>query len=114
MTTHSGIAALYRPPLPATVIPPILLSLAYDLNAPGQDYRPLIEFLINRGALAVQRSFWLLHWDGNVEQFRDFLMRITDGNDSIWVQQVTGPVAGYESNPQLRAAIQRMLDVAHI
>jgi len=113
MTTHSGIAALYRPP-PPIAVQPILLSLAYDLNAPGQDYRPLIDFLITRNALAVQRSFWLLHWYGTVEQFRDFLMEITDGNDSIWVQHVTGPVAGYESNPQLRAAIQRMLDIAQV
>ena len=129
MTAYSGIAAALSPPpimrssaledsffksLLAQPAVPILVQVSYDLNVPGQNYRPLIDMLERFGALRIQGSVWLLHWFGNVDGCSDTLHSAMDQTDSLCVTQISGAVRGFESNPVLRAEIQRMLNQARL
>lgn len=130
MSTYSGVAAallphtvrhsggiadlFYQAPQPLPTIVPILVHVSYDLNAPGQNYGPLIDMLERCGALRIQRSAWLLHWYGHIDACTDVVHSVMDQTDSLLVAQISGAIRGYESNPELRAKIQWMLNQARL
>ena len=67
------------------------ILVGYDLNAPGKDYRPLIEKLKSFGTWwHYLDSTWLIKSSLSVVQIRDMLWSLMDANDELLVVDVTG------------------------
>ena len=67
--------------------------VSYDLDKPGQDYKPLIAYLRSVGAIEILRSDWLLSTTVDAAGIRDDLTRFLDSNDRIMVVALTGESA---------------------
>ncbi|HEY0889513.1 MAG TPA: CRISPR-associated protein Cas2 [Nocardioides sp.] len=65
--------------------------IAYDLNAPGQNYDDLIEAIKGLGAWWHHLdSTWLVKSDLNTSDIRDRLAKHLDSGDELLVVNVTG------------------------
>lgn len=60
----------------------------YDLNAPGQNYKNLIEELQRVGAIRYQKSAWLIDNSQSAAQLRDAIMTYLDENDNVFVAEI--------------------------
>ena len=68
--------------------------IAYDLNQPGQSYATLIAALQKAGAKKVLLSGWLLRSSASAGDLRDWVMKLVDTNDRVFVTEATN-WAGY-------------------
>ncbi|MHA6297838.1 hypothetical protein [Devosia sp. CAU 1758] len=90
--------------------PPTLYAVCYDLRIHGQDYPGLIDELIRNNGIRIQQSLWWVPSFHSAVSLRDRLAAYMDGNDSLMVAEI-GSVAGYESRPEVRAWIERYLQM---
>lgn len=68
--------------------------IGYDLNAPGQDYKELIEAIKTLGAWWHHLdSTWIVKHDGPATNIRDTLQPHIDANDELLVVKLTGEAA---------------------
>lgn len=66
------------------------LLVAYDLKSPGQDYKPVYEYL--KGYVTYWHhldSTWLIKTDRSAVDVRDDLTALADSNDKILVLEVS-------------------------
>ena len=67
------------------------LLVAYDLNAPGQDYEKLIDAIKGLGAWWHHLdSTWLVKTSKTAASVRDLLIRHLDSSDELLVIDVSG------------------------
>jgi len=59
--------------------------ISYDLNAPGQNYRALIDELKAVTHCHPMKSFWLVDVDQTAVEVRDALLSYMDANDRLAV-----------------------------
>ena len=65
--------------------------IGYDLNSPGQDYRPLLEAIKALGAWWNHLdSTWIVRHPGPATAIRDALQRHLDANDELLVVRLAG------------------------
>ena len=62
-----------------------VLSITYDLKAPGRDYKPLYDAIKTYTGCHALDSCWLIDTQKTTEQVRDHLNGKVDGNDEIFV-----------------------------
>lgn len=62
--------------------------VAYDLNSPGQRYKPLINELQRIDSFWAQQSLWFVDVPQTQIQLRNVLQSYLDTNDTLWVQHV--------------------------
>jgi hypothetical protein len=63
--------------------------VSYDLNAPGQNYQPLIDALEAVPHCHPLKSFWLVDVEQTAIEVRDALLSYMDSNDSLAVIEFT-------------------------
>jgi hypothetical protein len=63
--------------------------VAYDLNKPNKDYRPLITALEGMTHCKPQKSLWFIQSSGTVKALRDLLSAYLDSDDTLLVSLVT-------------------------
>ncbi len=68
--------------------------IGYDLNRPGQAYGTLIAALRRAGAKQVLLSGWLLRTTASASDVRDWVRKMVDTNDRVFVTEVTTNWAG--------------------
>lgn len=59
--------------------------VTYDLNAPGQNYRPLIEAIERYNHCKALKSAYFIDTSRPVGAVRDDLMKLIDKNDTLFV-----------------------------
>jgi hypothetical protein len=64
--------------------------ISYDLMTPGQAYDSLIRALEKAGAKKALYSAWFLRTTSSASEVRDWLMKLVDTNDRIFVTEATG------------------------
>lgn len=64
--------------------------VSYDLMKPGQSYDTLIRSLEKAGAKKALLSAWFLQTTSSATEVRDWLMKLVDANDRIFVTEATG------------------------
>lgn len=67
----------------------MVLHIAYDLNRPGQSYNTLIAALEKAGAKKILYSGWLLRTASSPSDVRDWLIKMVDTNDRLFVVEST-------------------------
>lgn len=63
-------------------------TLSYDLIK-NKDYKLLIDELKRLGAHRSQESFWLMAYNGTAKGLHDHLRNFMDGDDKLWVSELT-------------------------
>ena len=72
--------------------------IEYDLRQPGRDYDALYKAIQNYGTWAhVTESTWFIKTDETCAQVRDKLLELMDGNDRLFVGELTGNAAWYNT-----------------
>lgn len=62
--------------------------VTYDLNAPGQDYRPLIAAIEKFTHCKALKSAYFIDSSQEPAQIRDALMKLVDSNDMLFVMEL--------------------------
>lgn len=72
-------------------------AICYDLNSPGQDYKPLHDAIkrVGSGWWRYLDSTWLVCTDMSARQISDILRAEMGGNDGLLVIRVTEEYAGW-------------------
>lgn len=63
--------------------------VTYDLNAPGQDYTPLIRAIERYTHCKALKSAYFIDTNLEASTVRDGLMTLIDGNDTLFVMNIT-------------------------
>lgn len=72
--------------------------IEYDLRQPGRDYDALYKTIKDYGTWAhVTESTWFIKTDETCAQVRDKLWKLMDGNDRLFVGELTGNVAWHNT-----------------
>lgn len=66
-----------------------VLLVTYDLKKPGQNYGPVHEYLKTFAYCKYLESVWLLDTTTSPTNIRDKLKSLVDGNDVVFVVQIT-------------------------
>jgi hypothetical protein len=82
--------------------------VSYDLDKPGQDYTDLLNAIRTIGGVRILFSDWLIKGSFTAVQLRDHLTQFLDGNDRIFVAELTG-VAAWRSVMVPQETIQNIL-----
>lgn len=70
------------------------IIIEYDLRAPGRDYDALYAAIKGYGIWAhVTESTWFIKTDETCVQVRDKLTNLMDGNDRLFVGELSGVAA---------------------
>lgn len=70
------------------------MIIEYDLRAPGRNYDKLYEAIKSFSEWAhITESTWFIKSTDSCEQVRDKLKAYMDGNDSLFVAELTGVAA---------------------
>jgi hypothetical protein len=64
--------------------------VTYDLNAPGQDYSPLIRAIERYTHCKALKSAFFIDSSNTAAAIRDDLMRYIDKNDMLFVMKLEG------------------------
>lgn len=62
--------------------------VTYDLNAPGQDYTPLIDEIKKYTHCKCLKSAFFIDTKEDAATIRDKLMKLIDKNDSLYVMEL--------------------------
>lgn len=73
-----------------------IYAICYDLNSPGQDYKPLHDAIkeVGDGWWRYLDSTWLVHTSMSASQIWNTLKGTIDQNDSLLVIRVTNECDG--------------------
>lgn len=72
--------------------------IEYDLRQPGRDYDALYKAIQDYGIWAhVTASTWFIKTDETCAQVRDKLLELMDDNDRLFVGELTGNAAWYNT-----------------
>lgn len=72
--------------------------IEYDLRQPGRDYDALYKAIQDYGTWAhVTESTWFIKTDETCARVRDKLLELMDGNDRLFVGELTGNAAWYNT-----------------
>ena len=63
-------------------------TVSYDLRN-QKDYQTLWDELARLGAQRIQESYWLVNVDNTAEELHDHLQNFVDGDDRIFVSELT-------------------------
>ena len=63
-------------------------KVAYDLNNPGKNYTPLLNYLKGSDSLHAQKSMWYVSTSLSAYDLATALSRLVDANDTISVSQM--------------------------
>ncbi|MER9450114.1 CRISPR-associated protein Cas2 [Mesorhizobium sp. M0254] len=64
--------------------------VTYDLNTPGKDYKDLLIAIRKYTHCHALKSAFFVDSAQTAQQIRDTLMKLIDGNDSLYVMRLTG------------------------
>ncbi len=62
--------------------------ITYDLNAPGQDYGPLIKAIERYTHVKALKSAYFIDSTQDAGPIRDALMKLIDSNDMLFVMEL--------------------------
>ena len=62
--------------------------VTYDLNAPGQDYTPLIRAIERYTHVKALKSAYFIDSTQHSATIRDALMKLIDANDTLFVMEL--------------------------
>jgi|JI10StandDraft_1071094.scaffolds.fasta_scaffold02727_12 hypothetical protein len=63
-------------------------KVAYDLNSPGKNYTPLLDYLKRCDSLHAQKSMWYVNTSLSAYDLATALSALVDRNDTISVSQM--------------------------
>lgn len=68
----------------------MVYHVAYDLNAPGQNYHKVIAEIEKRPAIRILESSWLVDTSESARQLRDSIQAHMDRGDRVFISMVSG------------------------
>ena len=72
--------------------------IEYDLRQPGRNYDVLYEAIKSYGTWAhITESTWFIKTDATCVQVRDKLLSVMDTNDRLFVGELSGAAAWYNT-----------------
>lgn len=62
--------------------------VTYDLDAPGRDYKRLLDEIRRMRSLRITESCWLINYDGSSLELGNHLANFIDDNDRFFISEL--------------------------